>query len=166
MVPNRCKVRRLQGAAWRTVGKNGTPTSQAKRFSLELGPAQAPLLYKEGKGASWASASAETLGTKVAFHACDIFWEAGGSAVARISTGTDNQANDSFSKKGSYAKRPLGLILMQLATSRSPKILQLSPSWRPREETQEADDLMSGKFEDFAEWHRVNFTWEQVHKGC
>ncbi|CAE8582974.1 unnamed protein product [Polarella glacialis] len=70
-----------------------------------------------------------------------------------------------FSKKMSSAKQPLRLIFMQLATSRSRKGLQLNLDWRPRGENQEADDLTNRKFEDFAEEHRVNFTWEEVGKG-
>ncbi|CAE8604308.1 unnamed protein product [Polarella glacialis] len=105
------------------------------------------------------------LGTMVAFQACDIFCGAGGSAAARISAGTDNQANDSLSKKMPSTKRPLRLILRQLTTPRSRKKLQLNLDWRPREENQEADDLTNGKFEDPTEEHRVNFTWEEVDRG-
>ncbi|CAE8603404.1 unnamed protein product [Polarella glacialis] len=52
--------------------RNGTPTSQVKWFSLELGPAQAPWLFKEGKGSSWASTPAEMLGAMVAIQAFDF----------------------------------------------------------------------------------------------
>ncbi|CAE8624388.1 unnamed protein product [Polarella glacialis] len=102
------------------------------------------------------------LGAMVAFLAFDTFREAEGSAVARISARMDNQANDFLSKKMSSTRKSLGLILMQLATSLSRRRLQLNLDCRPREDNLEADDLTNGKFEDFAEKHRVNFSWEEV----
>ncbi|CAE8678470.1 unnamed protein product [Polarella glacialis] len=146
------------------VYKDDTPTCQAKRFMLALGLAQGPWIFKEGKGSSWASTSAEMLGAMVAIQAFDISCYAGGSAVARISTGTYNQADDSLNKKMSSTKMLLGLILMQLATSLPRRRLQLNLDWRPREQNQEADDRTNGKFEDFDQALRVKISWDEVDK--
>ncbi|CAE8743401.1 unnamed protein product [Polarella glacialis] len=148
----------------RWVCKNGTQTSQGKWFSLELGPAQAPWLFKEGRGSSCASTSAEMLGTMVAIQAFGISCDAGGFAFARISAGTDNQANDSLSKERSTLWRRGRRILMELTTSLSRRRLQLNLDWRPREENQGADDLTNRKFEDFDEALRVKISWDEVDK--
>ncbi|CAE8623280.1 unnamed protein product [Polarella glacialis] len=147
------------------ICKDETPTSKASWFSLTLTPVQVPWLFKADKGSSWASTSAELLATIVAVQAFDISCETGGTAVTRISAGTDNQANDKLSRKMSSTKMPLGLLLMQLATTLSARRLQLHLDWRPREENQEADDLTNNRYDAFDETKRVNISWNQVEKG-
>ncbi|CAE8607179.1 unnamed protein product, partial [Polarella glacialis] len=147
------------------ICKDKTPTGKASWFSLTLTPCQVPWLFKADKGSSWASTSAELLATIVAVQAFDISCETGGTAVTRISAGTDNQANDKLSRKMSSTKMPLGLLLMQLATTLSARRLQLHLDWRPREENQEADDLTNNRYDAFDETKRVNISWNQVEKG-
>ncbi|CAE8640253.1 unnamed protein product [Polarella glacialis] len=147
------------------VCKEGTPTSRASWFSLTLTKVQVPWLFKTDKGSSWASTSAELLATIVAIQAFDISCETGGTAVTRISAGTDNQANDRLSRKMSSTKMPLGLLLMQLAMTLSLRRLQLHLDLRPREENSEADDLTNDRFSDFDETKRILISWEQVDKS-
>ncbi|CAE8637632.1 unnamed protein product [Polarella glacialis] len=65
----------------------------------------------------------------------------------------------------SSTKMPLGLLLMQLATTLSLRRLQLRLDWRPREENSEADDLTNDRFSDFDETERILISWEQVDKS-
>ena len=81
---------------WSTAGA-GDPKA-AKWFCLKLSKEDVPWLFKEGKGSSWASTSAEMLASHVGVQ---LFIPARGVKVRSsgeviFSGGTDNKANDAF----------------------------------------------------------------------
>lgn len=102
------------GEAFRTDAKctdqsvtlAGWEPATGRRFSLDISPSNAPYLFREGKGAQWASASAELLATLAALF---IFgWldadKQRKTAEVFLSAGTDNQSNQFLSQKRSTAK--------------------------------------------------------------
>ena len=99
-----------------------------RRFALDIRASDAPFLFKPGKGAQWASASAELLASLAVLH---LFgWSAPSPSrtfiPVSLTAGTDYQSNDALSKKIATTRWPLMLINMQLSVLLSAVRLQLN----------------------------------------
>ena len=142
-------------AGWECTG------SKKRWFSLEITPTDAPYLFKPGKGAQWASTSAELLASLAALFLFGWLEPENGRKVIPISlcAGTDNQSNESLSRKRATTKWPLMLINMQLSILLSAARLQLNLVWRPRDENTEADALTNGDFSGFNPSERIQVAY-------
>jgi hypothetical protein len=85
-----------------------------------------------------------------------------GKTEAVLYAGTDNQAAQHLSLKGSSTKMPVMLALMQLAITSSEQWLRLQLKWRPRLENQPADALTNEDFKDFDPEKRIVAEWTQL----
>ena len=124
----------------------------------------APYLFRPGKGAQWASTSAELLASLAALFA---FGWLEVSARRRslplvLNAGTDNQSNEALSQKRATTKWPLMIINMQLSVLLSAARLQLNLVWRPRDQNTEADDLTNEKFDNFDAADRISFAYSDL----
>ena len=133
-------------------------------FSLKLEQAEVPYLFKPGRGAQWASTSAELLASLVALQ---LFgWLQTGKARRSLEIslcgGTDNRANESLSEKRSTTKWPLMGINMQLSSALSRSRLSLGLKWRPRDENTEADRLANEDFTGFDTGLRIGVIWQDL----
>ncbi|CAK9105104.1 Uncharacterized protein SCF082_LOCUS49005 [Durusdinium trenchii] len=120
-------------------------------FSLRSTQRDVPFFFQEGKGAMWASTSAELLASLVALG---VFgWITQGkhrkSVPVVLAAGTDNRANDVLSTKRTTTKWPLMAINMQLSSAIAKARLSLDLRWRAREENEEADSLTNEVFDAF-----------------
>ena len=151
-------------AGWETKGS--LDTSSARWFCLELSQADAPWLFKEGKGSSWSSTSSELLASLIGlqlFGAGVSGQRSSGEVI--VSAGTDNKANEALTLKRSSTKLPLMFILMQLAWGLGKQSLRLQLHWRPREENVEADALTNLDFSKFHPDNRIQVSWDLVGKS-
>ena len=149
-----------------TVVIAGWECSGSKRrwFSLVIKEDVAPYLFRPGKGAQWASTSAELLASLAALFA---FGWLEVSARRRslplvLNAGTDNQSNEALSQKRATTKWPLMIINMQLSVLLSAARLQLNLVWRPRDQNTEADDLTNEKFDNFDAADRISFAYSDL----
>ncbi len=82
-------------AGWECKG------TKKRWFALDIRAADAPFLFKPGKGAQWAFASAELLASLAALYL--LGWLAPSLcrsfSPVSLTAGTDNQSNDALSKK-------------------------------------------------------------------
>ena len=126
-------------------------------FSLKLLERDVPFMFKDGKGAMWASASAELLATLVALHAFGWLVPSKDrkSIPISLAAGIDNRSNEALSLKRSTTKWPLMAINMQLSSAISRSRLSLILRWRPRDENEEADDLTNERFSGFDMLDRI-----------
>ena len=142
----------------------GWELSTRRWFSLRLTPHEVPFLFQEGKGAMWASTSAELLASLVALGA--FGWITQGkhrkSVPLVLAAGTDNRANDALSTKRTTTKWPLMGINMQLSSAIAKARLSLDLRWRPREENEEADSLTNEVFDAFDLELRVPVTFSDL----
>ena len=101
-----------------SVVLGGWELSSGRWFQVCLGETSAPYLFLPGKGAQWASTSAELLATLVALVAFGWTAEARSrkSLELHLVAGTDNRANEFLSRKRATTKFPLMLINMQLSS--------------------------------------------------
>ena len=99
-------------------GPRGWELASGRWFQVCLDEASAPYLFLPGKGAQWASTSAELLATLVALVAFGWTAEARSrkSLELHLVAGTDNRANEFLSRKRATTKFPLMLINMQLSS--------------------------------------------------
>ena len=155
----KCEDGRVVLGGWE-VNKD---TKMARWFSLEVGPAEAPFLFREEKS-QWASTSAELLASLAALMA--FGWlqrDSSRKALSwALSGGTDNLANQFLSLKRSTTRWPLMMINMQLSHCLAQASLSLRLRWRPREENTHADDLTNGLFENFDAAKRVHFSFSDI----
>ena len=142
----------------------GWELSTRRWFSLRLTPHEVPFLFQEGKGAMWASTSAELLASLVALGA--FGWITQGkhrkSVPLVLAAGTDNRANDVLSTKRTTTKWPLMGINTQLSSAIAKARLSLDLRWRPREENEEADSLTNEVFDAFDLELRVPVTFSDL----
>ena len=145
-------------AGWECVG------DRRRWFSLSISEDTAPYLFKPGKGAQWASTSAELLASLAALFA--LGWlevsSRRKSIPVALNAGTDNQSNESLSQKRATTRWPLMLINMPLSVLLSSAKLQLNLVWRPRDQNSEADALINGIFDGFDSADRIEFTYEDL----
>ena len=146
---------------WRTLG--AASPAAAEWFSLEVGPAQAPWLFRAGQ-ASAAISAAELLATKVAVQLWAPAAEARRGAT-RLTGLTDNKGNSHIILKQLTTKMPVAAVLMQLTTDLHRAGLSLDLEWVPREENTEADALTNEDFALFIPSLRIPITWEDVDLG-
>ena len=138
---------------------------ESKRwFSLRIGPAEAPFLFKPDGASQWASTAAELLATLAALHAFGWLEETMERKTLEVHlvAGADNLANQASSTKRSTTKWPLMAVNTQLSAALTRARLSLGLQWRPREENTEADQLTNEEFSGFREDQRVVLTWSSL----
>ena len=144
----------------------GVSCSSAPWFQLRLGRSEAPWLFKEGLGSSWASTSAELLASLVALHLLERDFaevlSGPGSFRACFSAGTDNKAADSISARLLTTKVPVMFVLMEFSLRCDSSGIRCLLNWRPREANQEADRITKNDFSDFSADHRVAVSWDEL----
>jgi hypothetical protein len=140
--------------------EGGTPPSSARWFSLELGPLEAPWLFRDGN-ASPTIAAAELLATKVAVQLFVAPGRFRRGQVRMVGT-TDNLGNCFIVRRMMSTKMPVSAVLMQLASDLQAAGLWLDLQWTPRELNSEADALTNQAFDGFNPELRVPLTWEDV----
>ena len=135
-------------------------------FSLTLTPAEAPWLFRgPDQESSWASTSAELLGSLVALKVFDIgksFQHLAASHIVKCGGGTDNKAASSVTSKRLSTKLPLLIILMEYLGTCEEIGLRCHLDWRPRDTNTEADDLTNGRFEAFQDSRRIQVSWSDL----
>ena len=159
----KCAEGRVVLGGWR-VDKSLDP-KEALWFSLEIGPQEAPWLFKGPEQASsWASTSAELLASVVALQVFDITAEPSrrASHILHCAGGTDNKAAESLAAKGLSTKFPLMIVLMEYLAMCEQKRLRCQLDWRPRESNIEADDLTNQVFDKFDLERRVEVSWSSL----
>jgi len=146
---------------WCCQGGHGT--KEARWFSLEVTPAEAPWLFR-GANASATISASELLATKLSVP---LFAPRGPlrQGVVKLTGGTDNQGNTYIVQKMLTTKMPVAAVLMQLATDLHQAGLWLELNWLPREENTEADALTNGDFSGFDPQLRVPVSWAEVDLG-
>ena len=149
---------RLVIGGWKCQG--GAPPGASPWFSLAITEADAPWAFRDGE-ASRTIAAGELLATLVAVR---LFAPADGSGRASytLSGTTDNLGNCYVIKRLMTTKRPLGPLVMQLASDLYERQLWLSLRWTPRERNAEADALTNEDFARFDPGLRVPLKWEDV----
>eukprot|EP00435_Cladocopium_sp_Y103_P068191 s408_g31.t1 len=117
-------------------------------FALEVGPSQAPFLFKESGDSQWASTTAELLAVLIALHlfGCLKRNKKEHPVPFRVTAGTDNKANDHLLRKGLTTKWPLCLVFMQLTVAIMSARVFIQLGWRPRDENAPADALTNLDF--------------------
>eukprot|EP00434_Breviolum_minutum_P010462 symbB.v1.2.009227.t1/scaffold582.1/size184522/13 len=157
----KCEPGRVVLGGW-LIGSRADPW-EASRFSLTLTPAEAPWLFRgPDQESSWASASAELLGSLVALKVFDIgksFQHLAASHIVKCGGGTDNKAASSVTSKRLSTKLPLLIILMEYLGTCEEIGLRCHLDWRPRDTNTEADDLTNGRFEAFQDSRRIQVSW-------
>ena len=145
-------------AGWECTG------DRRRWFSLTITEDVAPYLFKSGKGAQWASTSAELLASLAALFAFGWLEVSSRrrSLPLVLNAGTDNQSNEALSQKRATTKWPLMIINMQLSVLLSAARLQLNLVWRPRDQNTEADALTNGIFDGFKSADRIAFKYEDL----
>ena len=120
-------------------------------------------MFRENKGSSWASASAELLAAWVSLELL-VAASSNRQVVYSMAAGTDNQAHEAVTEKRSSTKWPLGMIMMQFSHSMRKKNLLIKLRWKPREFNQPADDLTNSKFDSFDPKLRIPISWTELKK--
>lgn len=142
----------------------GWEVSSGRWFQICLDESSAPYLFRPGKGAQWASTSAELLATLAALVA--FGWT--GVANSRkslelcLAAGTDNRSNECLSVKRSTTKFPLMLINMQLSSVLSRARVAVRLKWRPREENTIADDITNSVFDQVDLSKRITISYADL----
>ena len=121
-----------------SVVLGGWEMATGRWFQLTLSESDTPYLFAPGKGAQWASTSAELLATLAALVA--FGW------TEAAASGTDNKANEHLSQKRATTKWPLMLINMQLSSVLARARVGVRLKWRPREENMVADDITNSVY--------------------
>ena len=142
-------------ASWECAG------DRRRWFSLTITEEVAPYLFRPGKGAQWASTSAELLASLAALFAFGWLEVSSRrrSLPLVLNAGTDNQSNEALSQKRATTKWPLMIINMQLSVLLSAARLKLNLVWRPRDQNTEADALTNGVFDGFDSTDRISFSY-------
>jgi hypothetical protein len=147
--------------------KDGTPTEEARWFSVALTATEAPWLFSKGH-ASRTVASSELLATLVAVWLFVPVPEEGTTertrGLMRCRGHTDNIGNSYVVAKLLTTKFPLAAVLMQLATTLAERDLWLELQWVPREENTEADALTNSEFKGFDPGKRCHLVWSDIPK--
>ncbi|CAJ1363105.1 unnamed protein product, partial [Effrenium voratum] len=135
-------------------------------FSLRIGVAEAPWLFKGGHSKQ-NSTVAELLAFYAALHAFGLFTSRDrlGVLSADLCGGTDNRACEALAAKGSSMKFPLMAVWMQVAHKAAKSGIRCWLKWRPRLENQQADRLTNEVFTDFKGENRVSLAWADLDLG-
>ena len=133
---------------------------------MTLTPAETPWLFRgPDQESSWASTSAELLGSLVALKVFDLgksFQHLAASHIVKCGGGTDNKAASSVTSKRLSTKLPLLIVLMEYLGTCEEIGLRCHLDWRPRDTNTEADDLTNGRFEAFQDSRRIQVSWSDL----
>ena len=124
------------------LSQNGTRTTDARWFSVQLTRKSAPWAFARGEPFR-TIASLEVLGSLVGMMvlAPPAAAKRETSGVMTLSCGTDNQGNTHLLDRMLTTKYPLGAVLMELAHQMRKRNLVLCAHWLPGLENEEADAL-------------------------
>ena len=142
------------------LGQHMDP-KQARWFSIELREPDAPWLFETSRVQS-RSTVAELLASYAALQIFGYFKEKHQPQQIVVEAGTDNQATEHISIKGSSSKFPLAYVQAQLGLKCFLHRLLLRLKWRPREENVEADDLTNSRFHRFSLERRCEASWRDL----
>ena len=160
----KCEPGRVVLGGW-LIGSRADPW-ESPWFSLTLTPAETPWLFRgPDQESSWASTSAELLGSLVALKVFDLgknFRHLAASHIIKCGGGTDNKAASSVTSKRLSTKLPLLIILMEYLGTCEEIGLRCHLDWRPRDTNTEADDLTNGRFEAFQDSKRILVSWSDL----
>ncbi|CAE7725645.1 RE2 [Symbiodinium sp. CCMP2592] len=145
----------------------GVVCKSAPWFQITLRCEEAPWLFKEGLGSSWASTSAELLSSLVALHLLERdfpeVFSCPGSFRACFAGGTDNKSADAISARLLTTKVPVMFVLMEYAHRCDLAGVRCLLNWRPRDANQEADRITKNDFSDFCPDLRVAVSWSELN---
>ncbi|CAE6925361.1 unnamed protein product [Symbiodinium sp. CCMP2592] len=145
----------------------GVVCKSAPWFQITLRREEAPWLFKEGLGSSWASTSAELLSSLVALHLLERdfpeVFSCPGSFRACFAGGTDNKSADAISARLLTTKVPVMFVLMEYAHRCDLAGVRCLLNWRPRDANQEADRITKNDFSDFCPGLRVTVSWSELN---
>ena len=146
---------------------HGWEVSTGRWFQLKLTEAEVPFLFAPGKGAQWASTSAELLGTLAGLVAFGWTTDAASrkELELHLDAGTDNRSNEFLSRKRATTKWPLMLVNMQLSSILARARVGVKLRWRPREENTIADDITNSIFTQVDLAKRVDLGFSDVPTG-
>ena len=160
----KCEPGRVVLGGW-LIG-NRAEIWESPWFSLTLTPAEAPWLFRgPDQESSWASTSAELLGSLVSLRVFDTgkrFQHLAASHIVKCGGGTDNKAASSVTSKRLSTKLPLLIILMEYLGTCEETGLRCHLDWRPRDTKTEADDLTNGRFKAFQDSRRIQVSWSDL----
>ena len=128
---------------------------------------EVPYLFAPGKGAQWASTSAELLGTLAGLVAFGWSTEAATrkELELHLDAGTDNRSNEFLSQKRATTRWPLMLVNMQLSSVLARARVGVKLRWRPREENTIADDITNSVFTQVDMAKRIDINFADVPTG-
>ncbi|CAE7269737.1 unnamed protein product, partial [Symbiodinium sp. CCMP2592] len=145
----------------------GVVCKSAPWFQITLRCEEAPWLFKEGLGSSWASTSAELLSSLVALHLLERdfpeVFSCPGSFRACFAGGADNKSADAISARLLTTKVPVMFVLMEYAHRCDLAGVRCLLNWRPRDANQEADRITKNDFSDFCPDLRVTVSWSELN---
>ena len=160
----KCEPGRVVLGGWLTLG--GKKPTEAPWFSVAIGPAEAPWLFKgEDLQSSWASTSAELLSSLLALKVFKIDQLCGArrsTHVLRCGAGTDNKATSQLVQRRLSTKWPLMILLMDYLSFCEASGIHCKLDWRPRDSNIEADQLTNEIFSAFDLNKRVEVDWNAI----
>ena len=126
----------------------GWELDSGRWFQIHIDENMAPYLFSPGKGAQWASTSAELLASLAGLVAFGWTNPAASRKELEIclSAGTDNRGNEYLSQKRATTKWPLMLVNMQLSSILAKSRVGVKLNWRPREQNTVADDITNSVY--------------------
>ena len=137
-------------------------TKQARWFHVKLTRRNAPFLYMKGEPFRTISTS-ELLAVTVAIMVFgpSASWREGAGRIS-VTGFTDNLSNAFLLDKFLTTRFPASLVLMELAAQLDLYSLDLSLSWIPREQNEDADDLSKERFGNFDPELRMEVDMEKL----
>ena len=119
-------------------------------------------MFAPGKGAEWASTSAELLATLAGLVAFGWTSQAGSrkELELHLDAGTDNRSNEFLSQKAATTRWPLMLVNMQLSSVLARARVGVRLRWRPREENTVADDLTNSIYTQVDMSKRMDISYD------
>jgi hypothetical protein len=140
---------------------DGTPTQEARWFSVRITATMAPWLFEKGHGSRTIAASEllASLFCILAFIPIDQARREGEMVLTGI---TDNKGNSFIVSKLLTTKWPVAPVLMETASQLAARNMWLKLRWQPREENTEADALTNDAFADFDQLKRIPMCFEEI----
>jgi len=144
---------------WESLG--GTRPEDSRWFSVVLDTKSAPWAFSRGEPFR-TIAALEMFATLLSVVLFSPAWPADVGGEIKLTGATDNSGTPFAVSRLMTSKFPMIVILTELAEQLRTKGLNLSLSWTPRDQNEEADDLTNGRFGRFDLRKRMHVELDQI----